>query len=378
MARSFTIRFASFAAALLVLAGAAAAQTAIRLNPRAQVVPGASVRLADIATLSGTDAERLGGVVILPTSAGTGEVSVSAVRAALKDQNVNWATVTLAGSRCVLESEKLAVSAPGKQPSPRPAPGGGHEEIEPDTSTMRGLVGRRLAEFYGVSADDLRVKFSASGKADPMLHRAIQDGERVEVSPSGSAGSGRLPIRITVLDESKIVASGAVTAEVLVRRETVNLIASIERDEVIVAKNLGVQTVWLPPSAISPLTLEQAVGRTAGRRLPAGETIDGSDVQSIASIRKGDEIMVRCVVGTISIETRAYALTDGKVGETIALAVDKTKDRKPFMAQLTGRGTATRIDAGSQATPSRLADALSKPSRPVPGGSPRASDLFPR
>ena len=199
--------------------------------------------------------------------------------------------------------------------------------------------------MYDTPPERMRLKLSASGDSAGLLDRTLAEGERIEVQPAASAHSGRVPLKLNIIGQGRIITSGAATAEVLIERECVSTTVKLERDEVLLTEMLVVQTAWLSPSAATPLPLDQAVGKLAVRRLPAGEVIDATDVASPIVVRKGDEVTVRCFVGSIGLETRAYALADGRIGDTVPMALDKTKERRPFSAVITGRARAERVDA---------------------------------
>ncbi|MGQ0628561.1 MAG: flagellar basal body P-ring formation chaperone FlgA [Phycisphaerales bacterium] len=339
----------------LVFGPVAMAQTAVRLRASAQLVAGAAVRLADIATITGPDAERLGASVVVPIGTGRGEVTLSDVRGALGGAGVNWGQVTLSGRGCVLQ----APAAPARPlaPAPKETRGARPEVVDcSQPATVRTMIAQRIAANLKITPEQLRLKFMPAGETDGgLLDRAIAPGERTEVQAGATVGAGgvgaagRMPVRVTVLNNDQVLASGTINVDALVERPCVSLSEAVDRDRVLTADVLLVQTQWVVPSAPAPLTLEDVLNRPTSRRRRAGEVLDRSDVQSPLLVRKGDEVTVQCFTGSISIETRAFALADGRLDETISLALDKTKDRKPFTARVSARGRAVRIDSGAAA-----------------------------
>ncbi len=99
--------------------------------------------------------------------------------------------------------------------------------------------------------------------------------------------------------------------------------------------DLAVEARWLPPTtAIRLATLVQAVGRVASGRLRGGNVLRKSDIARQFVIKRGDRVMVRCIVGGVVISLEAEARGDGAEGDTIELR--KLGERDTFIATVTG------------------------------------------
>ncbi|MCA9285277.1 MAG: flagella basal body P-ring formation protein FlgA, partial [Phycisphaerales bacterium] len=88
---------------------------------------------------------------------------------------------------------------------------------------------------------------------------------------------------------------------------------------------------------------DEAVGRSAVRRVDAGETIARRDIQPVEVVDRGDHVFVRVVIGRHAIKVEAEALQAGAIGDRIMLrriGPGAKRDRQPFPATVSGTGEA--------------------------------------
>lgn len=306
------IRRAMTLAALLSLAllgRVASAQDGIVMRAAARVPASGPLTLDDVATLTGPEATRLAGAVMIDEAAlrrskpGALKVDATLVRAALDRTDIRWGKVTLSGGACVLTGDRA------REPGPRAA---ARPRAE---ATVRGCIARRLGEMARAPVEDLRLAFEESRKD---LLDLPTSGRIVVVAPTGV--SERIGVNVRVLEGEKLVAEGSVRVGVQVRRTVLVARAGIARGDQVGEADVDTQERWLPPT-VAPATREQALGSAARARIGPGETILTRDVESPAPVRKGQTVAVDCVVGGIVVRmSNARALMDGREGEEILVS----------------------------------------------------------
>src|SRR5262249_9144004 len=155
----------------------------IELRPAAAVAAGKPLKLGDIATVSGDDAESLGAAVVSADpgqQAGAGgafEIDVEDVRKALNEAKVRWGRTTLRGSRCSVVLTGAGGSG-DKKVEAREAPNQPTPVSLDGPATVRTEVIRALGRLYNVGAGDMRLLFEE--KDNDLLGTATA-GRRVDV-----------------------------------------------------------------------------------------------------------------------------------------------------------------------------------------------------
>ncbi len=327
--------------ALALTLGVATLAGEITLRPGARVAPGATISLADVADLSGADAEALADATILTLADGAKRASIEPrdVRAALDERSVNWGRLTLRGARC----EIVVIQPAEEKPAPRapaPAPIDPMQPIDPAApSTVRTIAGATLARLFSVQLTDLKVAFDESARA---LLDTPAYGRRVQIQPAAAPSGSRIPLNVWIYDHDRVVSSGQIRADVLVRRTAVVASAALSRGQAISAGDVSLETMWLEPDAGSPIdTLDDAVGLVCRTRIPAGTTLRADHLERPLVVRRGDLVTVHCISGGIVVKSPARALSDGHDGEVIEFQVDKS--RRPFLARVNGAGRAVMV-----------------------------------
>ena len=355
---------------LALRAADASAQTSIALRPSATVEPGRAIRLKEVATLAGPDADRLGEAVVLDAPSGTSgstatpTIDLSAVRAVLDRAKVNWGRVTLSGSRCTLNRGL---------PQAEPAPVAAHKSavafeqadaIPP--GTFKAVIASRLADLYSVAPDALRLAFRAADDDRVFLAGAVPAGQRVEATPGASSTSGRLSVRVDVYKASSLVWSRTITVDALVRRVAALTSSPVDRGTALDAGALTTEERWLSPSADVPLREEDLVGQTVRKRLEPGKPISRDDVRPPVVVSRGDVVWVHVLSGTVSMKAKARALDSAVDGDEVSLQLDGSK--KVFKARMSGRGTAVLECTGGAESPQVADSAPSVPRTRTRGG----------
>ena len=146
--------------------------------------------------------------------------------------------------------------------------------------------------------------------------------------------SDRIELQIRAWSEGRIQHRQSVTVHPTIQMDTVVLGSDISRGTMFHEDNLAVETRWLPPSASTRVaTLIGAVGQIASSRLRSGSVLSKKDIAREFVIKRGDRVMVRCIVGGIVITLEAEARSDGAIDERVELR--KLGERDTFFATVT-------------------------------------------
>jgi flagella basal body P-ring formation protein FlgA len=327
-----------------------------RLSPEARVV-----RLADVARLDGPEAQRLADAVIavIPQEQDSIELSVRAVREALDAAGAHWGKVNLCGRTVVVRLDRSAVdgaplamtplsvnpeASPGParhewQAKPGPVPLAAAELL--GEQTLRGEIARILLRGLAAEPREVRLLFE---ERDADLLSTPLERARFEIRPGGSLASDRVAIEVRRWDGDRAAEARTVQVRPVLRRGTSVAARVIERGHRIEAEDLRAEERWVAPGeALALCAPDEALGRTAAVRLRAGETISGDDLQREIVIRRGDRVIVRCLVGGLAISLEAEARGDAAGGEPIELR--KLGERDTFSGIAAGPGEAT-VDLG--------------------------------
>lgn len=342
----------------LALMGARTAQgqTTIVLRSSASVMGESAERdtvmLADVATLTGADAEALGQTVLIAdlpaaraaATQGWTSITVADVRAALeaRPEGVHWGKVALSGGTCTLriaaaKAVESRVRAPGgganAQPQNPPQP--------VDVSgppTMRSVVALRIAELYNVVPDDLRLAFENTD--DDYLATPVA-GTRIDIQPSAAPSAARIPITIVIYDGDRVRDSRVISVQALIHRSVVTTATPIQRQQMITAEMIVEGRQWLPPTSKAGVSVAQTIGAIATRRINAGETLDLDDITAPFVAKRGDTVYVHVLSGPITIKAKGRAMGSARDGELVQVKLEKTDQL--LTARMSGRGRAVMV-----------------------------------
>lgn len=325
--------------AVIVAAGTAGAALGDEVSLRGAVrAPegGGPVTIGTIAELSGPDAERLAGVVLVedPSRAagrdGTLSIDVGRVRAAMDGARVNWARVMLSGSKTVVRVAKTSVASPVELSAPAPAE---YETVETNGPvTVKVAAALALAALYGVDPADLRLRFDPG---DAALLATLEGNRRVEARPQASERSERTPIAVTIYEGDRIVTTGGLRADVLLAREGATLVRSVRKGATLGPEDVRIERVWLAPG-FDPAAPGEAIGSVTRSRLAQGSVVRPEDLETPLIVRKGDLVSAHCISGGVVVKTPARALSDARAGELVECRVERSK--KTFLARADSKG----------------------------------------
>lgn len=352
------MRFLAICSLLMIsLARAAVAQDSITLR-REAVVQAAPITLGDIAELRGNYASSLGGTVIAGSIRHDSDIttiSVAQVREALeKQRGVNLGRITLSGASCNVRVGRIhndvgESDARADQDAAQPLGSLNNSPTADLSTTPRAgvvlpLIEARIAEILGVSIERIRVSFE---KTDSDLLATPTDGRVVTITPQ--AMSDRIPLLVRVYEGERIAASGIVRAAVLVERKVAVAKERLTRGQTIRTEDVQFDTQWLGPS-VQPADPAKVIGAAARNRVNPGAVIRASDLESPLTVKKGDQLWVDCISGSVVVQVYARAMENGRDGELVLFTSPGGK--KPFHARIDGPGRAVAM-SGSGTTDGR-------------------------
>ena len=324
----------ALAAVLLLAAPVHATGTTVRLLGSA-VVPEGPVTLAQVAKLTGPDAERLAEIDITDLLSGRADawrtLDIAGLRETLKrDDSINWGRLTLRGGSTAVRTESRTTETKDGGDAARAEPAPSAAATSP-RSRLRDAVEAQIMRVLAVPSDDIRITFDRRDTA--LLGRDVS-GLIVEVRPTGQ--SRAFPIEITLYDGDRIVVRRSIRVDVAVRRIVAVAHRPVERGEPIAAEDVSFDERWIAPNDRAADTTA-VVGSVASGRIPAGAIVQASSVEPPLVIRRGDLVVVHCVTPTVVIRQQARALSDAKAGETVELELRGSKRRVSARASESGR-----------------------------------------
>jgi flagella basal body P-ring formation protein FlgA len=330
----------------------------IELKPNVRLASDArAITLGMIAELAGEQATRFAGVEIAPLgNAGVIELSVTTVREKLDAAGVNWAVVNLSGRKVVVRPARDGAATPPLAMSgasveserARSNPGSGNDRT-PDAggpmataqlwasqANLRGEIVRRIAT--GLHAEPKMLRIGFDGGDEDLLQSDLAAGG-FEIEPASNFLSDRVVMNVRMWRDGRVQMRRSVSATVLINTKVAVARRDIERDQTLTDDDVMPQEQWLPPSQLnSVVTHVQAIGRVANRRLNAGEVLRDKSVQRQTLVKRGDQVMIRCLVGGVAIAMQAEARSDGSEGDSIEFR--KQGEKQTFRATIVARGEA--------------------------------------
>ncbi len=321
-------------------------------------VPAAAtdIRLADIAVLTGPDAEAYGETVIAPLRDRTAavEITVKDVRARLTEAGAHWGRIQLNGGTVIVRPTgpqgatpplfmtPVSVEQPSR-PVRRSVMRSGYESAEAlvDLMTLRGAIARTIVS--GLRMPPAAVRLTFDQRDAPLLDADLET-QRFEIQPLSNLDSDRVELGVRAWSQGRITHRHTVTVHPMIKTDIVVPRRDIHRGDVLHDEDCSVESRWLTPiQAGTMCSLVGAVGRVAGSTVKAGEPLKTKHVKRELVIKRGDRVMVRCLVGGVVITMEAEAKSDGAEGEPVELR--KLGERDTFFGTVTGPGSAL-IDLG--------------------------------
>ena len=307
-----------------------------------------TIKLAEIAELDGPEAEALGDLVISECGDRTEtRITIREIRQRLDAAGVHWGRVNLNGREVLVRNDTTtANNAPTAMKSIRV--GGTSEKTEArsvasvasaesSSRTLRGAVTRFLIKTLGTTPDSLKITFDTADQA--WLNESI-DESRYQISAmSDLLFTDRLDLEIRRWTEGRPGERRLLKVKPLIRCTIAEAAVGLPRHEQIKAEQVNSVEAWLTPSQRS-IRLEpiDVIGRVPVAPLKAGTMFRARDIRAVQLIDRGDQVIVRCLVGGAAISLKAKAESSGGLGESIELR--RGRERETFTAVITGPGQA--------------------------------------
>lgn len=309
----------------------------VTLRTSGRVCPGASVLLGDIATLEGTLAKSLSGVVIVSASdvamVSPLEISISRVRSALASYDS-----TLEGRVLVNGSLTRVWVAQATDASPAPAAAPvANVTLGP---TVREAIIDKIAGVLGVPASIVATSFEPQ---DAQFLAMNTQGRTVAVSPTGTGE--RIGVMVKVYERDRVVASQSLRVGVAIRRQCAVVSATLDRGETVREGAFKIEEREVAPG-LAIADPASVVGRATKSRLAPGRIIEARDVESPVVVSRGDVVTVECLSGGILLKTYGRARGSGREGDIVSF--EPMRKGRTFEARIAGPGRAVALIDGEE------------------------------
>lgn len=332
---------AMFATVLMVVATGALADS-VRLRSTVVLDANQPVVLSDIAALEGDEALAAASAVIaasaselVSTRDGVARVTIDRVRRVMRDSGVMVARIGISGNECIVRLRGVAQPMVEEtKEEEKPAPRTFQTVNETGLSTVRTRVVEAIARTYGTDREGVRVLFDPR---DEELLAIEEGGQSVIVRPVTTSSSSRPVVDVRVIAGERTVASGMVSAEVEVLRRVVVAVGDIARHCDTLEALVRTDDRWMAPSGAALVESTGAVvGQRASRRIRAGEVLRATDLEGVLAVLRGEVVSVVCIRNGVSVQTRARAQGDGRIGERVECRIEGS--RKSFVGTVDAVG----------------------------------------
>jgi flagella basal body P-ring formation protein FlgA len=297
---------------LMACGASASAQDSVRLRERISTDSLDAISLGDVATIDGPAACTLAEVAIPPAAwsraaDGAHTLDIAALRRLLGDtKGINLGRLALSGAR-VEWREQVAEPPPAPLPAPEAA------ADAPPGLRVRDLLHDRLATVLSAAPGDLRITLD-EGDAD-ILNTPVE-GRSVTITPMGE--SDRPPLAIRVYEGDKLIAARSTRVGVMLRRRIVLAARDIRRGELLDPSLLIAEERWLAPS-VAAISFEDAAGKSARSAIEAGAILTRRDAEEPIVVRKGERIVIDCMVNGVLVRNTMRASEQARIGDVIAV-----------------------------------------------------------
>jgi flagella basal body P-ring formation protein FlgA len=108
----------------------------------------------------------------------------------------------------------------------------------------------------------------------------------------------------------------------------------ITRGSTIGHDDVALEPVFVRGGSLPLTDLEAVIGQAVSGTLRTGDTLTAASVEAPRLVRRGDQLVVRCVVGNLVIRLNGVAMSDGGRGQVIH--VRNASSRETFLARVIG------------------------------------------
>lgn len=198
-------------------------------------------------------------------------------------------------------------------------------ESKPERRPIQTLTVEHMEQAiarYLESRLDGRVSDVEVSLVDPQDSMTVPDGKLdVRVTGSGSDDVvGRRHFRLSVAVDGKEVDPVPVTADVSLLAEVVTPTRAIKSDELIEAEDVTMKRVKLTSLRHDFVSdLNEAIGKSASRALPAQSPIRTSALAKPYVVRKGDRVTIEAKRGGLLIQTVGVTKAGAQLGQFVTV-----------------------------------------------------------
>jgi flagella basal body P-ring formation protein FlgA len=344
---------------LIVVATTAVQADSVRLGSHVRITT-ASILLRDVATLEGKVAEQLGDLVVANFAAGATHqtITLTALRAMLSQQEVNWARLTLGGhSRCKVQltappRSTLIEALDSNDANAEPVAANPVTSLAVDTGVSLQQRVERVIEDYlgqepgetlgktpGAHSGELVIQFS---KSDRRKLAASVLSDRITIEPIGSATLGRIPIQIRRWHAEELLATLHVRADVALRCPAVVTTRSLRRGQIISRNDVQVTETLVSDARGTPIVkLADVLGKVLAGNLRKDSSIYPDQLAKPILVKKRALLWVFSHRSGIEIKVEARAQEDGQAGQLIR--VRRLGQRQDMTVRVTARQRAETV-----------------------------------
>ncbi|MES2906435.1 MAG: flagellar basal body P-ring formation chaperone FlgA, partial [Pseudomonadota bacterium] len=205
------------------------------------------------------------------------------------------------------------------------------------TQDIQHALADKAANGMRISAEDVDVSFSRD--IDDVALEKTNDAPLQFSYYRRDTQSGRFEARLYVPDSayisetSPIVITGTINEMV----DVVQLNHSVSRGDVITKSDIAMTRISRQQLAGNALRhASDAVGMIAKRTIAENTMLRGNDVEKQKLISRNDMIMVLYQTPTLTVTTRAKAMTDGALGDVIE--IQNMQSKRALSATVSGSG----------------------------------------
>ncbi len=277
---------------MLIPAGAFA-ETVVKLKAEGAVVS-KTVKLADLADISGDDAASLSDIVIAKVPEGASEISILAQTLETRLKSRYLGPVLITGApRCHVVSSRVEVSEEAikkvfSREILRNSPWKGKGTIE-----VTDIRVSKLPKVLQADKNTIQAKFSSFEKYLGFTSAAM------------IIGSGVNPERVVVTGKVRLI------AEIPVAR------TKVARGRVVAPGDLSMRSCDISSNPNAFTRLEDCVGKRAKVTLREGSPILPSQVARNPDILKGETVVIEARIENIVVRDKGIAMKDGYLNESI-------------------------------------------------------------
>lgn len=343
----FLAAAAGLLAAFIALPAAAYAAVAIDLMSEA-TVSGSVVKLSDIATVAGAEADSLAERIVCPSPAegDTLVISPTVIRRRLLAVS-GRADFQLTGAAvCRVTRSSAAVASEAVAASDASDTG----DTGDKSRMLRQVLTEQIQSSIGRPAERLKIQFD--DRDDELLSaRESHYSFRIRTSDSGiGIGSNSIAVELYETDNGRrLFRSAALRVRVLLLEDVAVVARDMKPGEIIKLQDVAMQRAEFSSDDLSRCfrDLRSLVGATVRVPITQGHVIDVGDLTKTLLVRRGQSVTVYVEARGLTVRTISRALGSGELGDVIA--VQGKEGRGQFYAEVIGSATVRVRTVGADA-----------------------------